>query len=131
MDLDTSPKISLQVPTPRRGEETGLRLRTMGYRVNEIGIEKFAIEKLSLQVLHPHANGSRHQLKKFCLSISPPPGKLQLTVLLLYKGDRHYCGCPTHRLIDTGHVNPSQIVFLGLRGFAEREGASSGHFAGG
>lgn len=35
-----------------------------------------------------------------------------------YKGDRHYCGCPMRRLIESGHVDPRRIVFLGLRGFA-------------
>ncbi|MGF7163625.1 arginase family enzyme [Rhodoligotrophos appendicifer] len=35
-----------------------------------------------------------------------------------YRGDRHYCGCPMRRLIESGHVNPKKIVFLGLRGFA-------------
>lgn len=35
-----------------------------------------------------------------------------------YKGDRHYCGCPMRRLIDSGHVDPKKICFLGLRGFA-------------
>ncbi|MGE0239883.1 MAG: agmatinase family protein [Parvibaculaceae bacterium] len=35
-----------------------------------------------------------------------------------YKGDRHYCGCPMRRLIESGHVDPRKIVFLGLRGFA-------------
>lgn len=35
-----------------------------------------------------------------------------------YKGDRHYCGCPMRRLIESGHINPKRVVFLGLRGFA-------------
>jgi arginase family enzyme len=35
-----------------------------------------------------------------------------------YKGDRHYCGCPMRRLIESGHLNPKRVVFLGLRGFA-------------
>ncbi|NTE68170.1 agmatinase family protein [Agrobacterium tumefaciens] len=35
-----------------------------------------------------------------------------------YKGDRHYCGCPMRRLIESGHINPERVVFLGLRGFA-------------
>jgi hypothetical protein len=70
-------------------------------------------------------SASRHQLKVLPLDLSTP-GKLQLTVLLLYKGDRH---CVANaRLIDTGR-HPL-LVFLGLPGFAER-GASSGHFAGG
>jgi len=43
-------KVSLQDLYPQAGEETGLRLRTVGYRLNEIGIEK-----LSLQVLYPPA----------------------------------------------------------------------------
>ena len=35
-----------------------------------------------------------------------------------YKGDRHYCGCPLRRLIESGHVEPSKVALLGLCGFA-------------
>ena len=35
-----------------------------------------------------------------------------------YKGDRHYCGCPLRRLIESGHVDPKKVVLFGLCGFA-------------
>jgi arginase family enzyme len=35
-----------------------------------------------------------------------------------YKGDEHYCGCPMWQLVNGGYVKPENIVFLGLRGFA-------------
>lgn len=48
-----------------------------------------------------------------------------------YNGDRHYCGCPLRRLIDEGLVNPENVAFIGLRGFANvaaeiREGKKLG-----
>ncbi|MEM5462004.1 agmatinase family protein [Paraburkholderia phytofirmans] len=39
-----------------------------------------------------------------------------------YKGDRHYCGCPMRRLIESGHIDPKKVAFLGLRGFANAAG---------
>ena len=39
-----------------------------------------------------------------------------------YKGDRHYCGCPLRRNIDTGHMRPENVALLGLRGFANAPG---------
>ena len=35
-----------------------------------------------------------------------------------YKGDKHYCGCPLRRLVESGHVNPKKVAFFGLCGFA-------------
>ena len=35
-----------------------------------------------------------------------------------YKGDRHYCGCPLRRGVESGHVDPRKVAFFGLRGFA-------------
>jgi arginase family enzyme len=35
-----------------------------------------------------------------------------------YKGDRHYCGCPLRRNIESGHIDPKKVVLLGLCGFA-------------
>ncbi|WP_407670813.1 arginase family protein [Paraburkholderia franconis] len=39
-----------------------------------------------------------------------------------YKGDRHYCGCPMRPLIESGHIDPKKVAFLGLRGFANAAG---------
>lgn len=39
-----------------------------------------------------------------------------------YKGDRHYCGCPLMRLLESGHVRPEKVASLGLRGFANAAG---------
>jgi agmatinase len=35
-----------------------------------------------------------------------------------YKGDKHYCGCPLRRNVESGHVNPRKVAFFGLCGFA-------------
>jgi arginase family enzyme len=48
-----------------------------------------------------------------------------------YKGDRHYCGCPLRRSVESGHVKPENVAFFGLRGFANsgaeiREGRDMG-----
>ena len=51
-----------------------------------------------------------------------------------YKGDKHYCGCPLLRVIETQHVKPEKVASFGLRGFANaaaeiREGKEMGlHF---
>ena len=34
-----------------------------------------------------------------------------------YKGDRHYCGCPLRRSLES-HVRPENVAHLGMRGFA-------------
>lgn len=48
-----------------------------------------------------------------------------------YKGDRHYCGCPLRRNIQSGHLRPENVAMFGLRGFANagadiREGREMG-----
>ena len=48
-----------------------------------------------------------------------------------YKGDRHYCGCPLRRNIESGHLRPENVAMFGLRGFANsgaeiREGRAMG-----
>jgi len=35
-----------------------------------------------------------------------------------YKGDKHYCGCPLRRNVESGHVDPRKVAFFGLCGFA-------------
>ena len=39
-----------------------------------------------------------------------------------YKGDPHYCGCPLRRNVESGHVKPENVAFLGLCGFANSPG---------
>ena len=39
-----------------------------------------------------------------------------------YKGDPHYCGCPLRRTVESGHVKPENVAFLGLCGFANSPG---------
>jgi len=39
-----------------------------------------------------------------------------------YKGDKHYCGCPLMRVLETGHIKTGNVASFGLRGFANAAG---------
>jgi len=75
----------------------------------------------------PMVSGGSHSITEPCLRAFSDHHKKNIGVVWFdghpdlmdnYKGDKHYCGCPLRRNLESGHVKPENVVHIGMRGFA-------------